>query len=94
MEPAGSAHMAAMITLTLMTATAIVSSQLARLLADLRQASDAASHFAAVWREGYVQGAADEAHAEAIGFEHSGYGRVGPNRANPYPGPETMVQDA
>jgi hypothetical protein len=86
--------MAAMITLTLMTATAIICSQLAAHLTDLRQATDAASYFAAVWREGYLQGAADEAHAEAIGFEHSGYGRVGPNRCNPYPGPEQAVQHA
>ncbi|WP_246857254.1 hypothetical protein [Pseudarthrobacter sp. NIBRBAC000502770] len=83
-----------MILLTLVTATAVISSQLTAHLAGLRHATDAAGYFAAVWREGYIQGAEDEAHAEAIDFEHSGYGRVGPNRANPYPGPEKLAQHA
>lgn len=89
---AGSVHMGPMILLTLVVATAVIASQLTEHVAGLQQATDAAGCFAAIWREGYIQGAEDEAHAEAIGFEHSGYGRVGPNRANPYPGPERPVQ--
>lgn len=83
-----------MILLTLVTATAVIASQLTAHVTGLRQATDTAGCFAAIWREGYAQGAEDEAHAEAIGFEHSGYGRVGHNRANPYLGPEQLVQHA
>lgn len=78
-----------MILLTLVTATAVLSSLLTAHLAGIRHAPDAAGHFAAVWREGYLAGVADERTSAAL--DVPGYG---PNRCNPYPGPEQLVQHA
>lgn len=78
--------------LTLIAATAVIASLLTSYLTGLRQATDAAGCFAAVWREGYLAGVADQEYASMIDFSHDGYGRVGPNRANPYPGDEKQAQ--
>ncbi|WP_258064539.1 hypothetical protein [Arthrobacter sp. ZGTC131] len=79
-----------MILLTLIAATAIISSQLTTYFTSRREVEDAPGFgaLAPVWREGYVQGVADQEYATMADFSHDGYGRVGPNRANPYPGSE------
>lgn len=56
-------------------------------MADRRQASDAATCFASVWREGYMARVNDERTSAA--WDVPGYGL---NRGNPYPGPEQLVQ--
>lgn len=83
-----------MILLTLIAVTAIIASLLTWYFTGRRQATDAASYFAAVWREGYLAGVADQEYAVMIDFSHDGYGKVGPNRTNPYPGDEKQVQHA
>lgn len=79
--------------ISLILATAAVTAPLAWFLTARRYFAEAAAQclFASVWREGYVQGVADQEYAAIADFTHDGYGRVGPNRANPYPGDEDWV---
>lgn len=86
-----SAHMTAMITLTLMTATAIVAALATDYVASRREHEDALGYgaLAPAWREGYLAGVSDERTSAA--WDVPGYG---PNRCNPYPGPEQAVQYA
>lgn len=72
-------------------ATAVIASLLTWYFNGRRQATDAAGYFAAVWREGYMAGVADQEYAAMVDFGHDGYGRVCPNRVNPYPGNEKQV---
>lgn len=83
--------MAAMILLTLMTATAIIAALVATYVAGRRQHEHALGYgaLAPVWREGYLAGVADERTSAA--WDVPGYG---PNRCNPYPGPELEMQHA
>lgn len=76
----------------LVPCTAVITALLTWYLTGRRQATDAAGYFAAVWREGYLSGVSDQEYAAMVDFSHDGYGRVGPNRANPYPGDEKLVQ--
>lgn len=86
--------MGCMETIALILATAAATAPLTWFLASRRQAlSPTHGALAPVWREGYVQGVADEQYAAAIDFRHDGYGRVGPNRANPYRGSENGAGD-
>ncbi|ACL42288.1 hypothetical protein Achl_4337 (plasmid) [Pseudarthrobacter chlorophenolicus A6] len=80
--------------IALIFATAIIASLLTWCLTGRRQAADAAGYFAAVWREGYLAGVSDQEYAALVDFSHDGYGKVGPNRANPYPGDEKQAQHA
>lgn len=90
-----SVHMGCMETIALILATAAVAALLTWFLTLRRQAtSPTHGALAPVWREGYVQGVADEVYAEQINFSHDGYGRVGPNRANPYRGSEMGALNA
>ncbi|MET4143937.1 hypothetical protein [Arthrobacter sp. UYCo732] len=79
---------------TIVVATVAITTLLTWFIIGRRQATDAASAFAAVWREGYLSGVADQEYAAMIDFSHDGYGRVGPNRANPYPGDEELAVHA
>jgi hypothetical protein len=80
--------MTIMETITLILATAAVTALLTWFLAQRRQALyPTHGALAPVWREGYVQGVQDEQYAEAVNFT-TAYGRVGPNRCNPYRGSE------
>lgn len=75
-------------------ATAVAAALVTWHFAGRRQATEAAGCFAAVWREGYLAGVSDQEYAAMVDFRHDGYGRVGPSRANPYPGDERQVQNA
>ena len=81
--------MAAMILLTLMTATAITTALATTHIAGRRQHENAlgCGALAPAWREGYLAGVSDERTSAA--WDVPGYG---PNRCNPYPGPEQAVQ--
>lgn len=76
--------------ITISLAAAVIATLLTWYFTGRKQGSDAAGYFAAVWREGYLAGVSDQEYAEMIDFSHGGYGWVGPNRANPYPGDEKM----
>lgn len=82
-----------MILLTLIVATSIISTQLTACFTGRREVEDALAYgaLAPAWREGYVCGVADQENAAVIDFSHDGYGKVGPNRVNPYPGPEHLL---
>jgi hypothetical protein len=75
--------------LTLIAATAIVASQLTIHAIGRRGIEDALGYgaLAPVWREGYLAGVNDERISAA--WDVPGYG---PNRGNPYPGAEQLVQ--
>ncbi|QOD06157.1 hypothetical protein IDT60_20620 (plasmid) [Pseudarthrobacter sp. BIM B-2242] len=75
--------------LTLIAATAIVASQLTSHITGRHQAEDALGYgaLAPAWREGYLAGVNDERISAA--WDVPGYG---PNRGNPYPGTEELVQ--
>lgn len=87
--------MGCMETITLILATAAVVAPLTSFITFCSQAtSPTHGALAPVWREGYVQGVKDEAYAEQTNFCHDGYGRVGPNRNNPYRGSEKLASNA
>lgn len=83
-------------TITLIVATAAIASLLTWFFTGRRQKADNLSFgaLAPAWREGYLAGVADQEYAAMIDFTHDGYGRVGPNRANPYPGDEKLARNA
>jgi hypothetical protein len=75
-------------TITLILATAAITALLTWFFTARRQAlSPTYGPLAPAWREGYRAGVADERYAEEVNFTTE-YGRVGPNRANPYRGSE------
>ena len=81
--------MRAMITLTLLIATAVIAAQLTVHFSARQEVMDAPGYgaLAPVWREGYLAGVNDERISAA--WDVPGYG---PNRCNPYPGSEQEVQ--
>lgn len=89
-----SVHIACMETITLVLATAAVTAPVTWFITLYRQAtSPMYGALAPVWREGYVQGVKDEKYADEVSFTNE-YGRVGPNRSNPYRGSERGAGNA
>lgn len=81
-------------TVSIVLAASVIASLLTWYFAGRRHIADTLRYgaLAPAWRDGYLAGVADQEYAAAIDFSHDGYGRVSPNRANPYPGAEKQAQ--